>query len=320
VRRLASIVGILLLVVTCTSGGSTQDPFAATKAALDVRSADIGRAYGTWLQTVGLDRILTVHAVLPGSVLTPPDDPTQTWTVHLLLRGAAESDQTLARAFWSAVREAAAEGGDLEHRLLFRFARDLDVPVAHARVRITRYPSDQCWVITIGVTADEGLRVSEHTCTSATAVGTVNPAVLAPLAKQLWARTHGSRMLTTVPKDAVTVTFDGVEQQLRTRFARGRIQVASEPAVREIVVDRIKNEVLAGTGRWERLTFAVVAVPRADGKVDLVLNVDGQYAPGVGGTPPPKYEKDMEPEHASALQMYTKALVTKLALGTGGTE
>lgn len=85
---------------------------------------------------VGVERVLRAHRVIPGAALLPPDDPEQTWTVHLLLTGGAAYDQNLVHHFWASLREQFATGGDLEQRLLFRAAHQLKLPVQRVRVLI----------------------------------------------------------------------------------------------------------------------------------------------------------------------------------------
>src|ERR1700741_4115887 len=187
-----TLVLVAMLALACAHTRPVEDPFAATKAALAAHAQEHQASYAAWLQDVGLDRILTVYTITPASVLLPPDDSEQAWTLELLLNGAGAFDQSVAHEFWSSLRQVTASGGDLEHRLLFRVAHDLGVPVTRARVQVRRFPDDQCWLVTVSVAPSEGLRASEHTCVSVTVIGTANPNVLAPIRDRLWAQTHGS--------------------------------------------------------------------------------------------------------------------------------
>ncbi|HEX8152910.1 MAG TPA: hypothetical protein VF698_07290 [Thermoanaerobaculia bacterium] len=317
-RAPLAAVGVLL-ALACAHAGPGGDPFAMTKAAHAAHAQKHQTSYDAWLREVGLDRILAVHAIRPASVLLPPDDFTQEWTLELLLRGAGAFDQSLAHEFWTRFREVTASGGDVEQRLLFRFAHELGVPVTRARVQLRRFPDDTCWLVTVGVSPSEGLRSSEHTCVSVTVIGTANPSVLAPIRDRLWAQTHGSAAVRQTTADSLATVMDAIEAQLMVRYTRGRARVTlREPAVRQIEVDRVKNEVLTGKGRWEKLTIVVVAVPRTPQEVRVVVNVDGQLAPGIGDQPPDDAAyRDMEPTHAAALQAYTSALVTALTSGGG---
>jgi hypothetical protein len=279
-----------------------------TRRATAARADAHARAYDAWLKKVGVDRILRVHRVIPGTPILAADDPEQTWTVHLLLPGGVTYDHSIVHQFWTSLREQFATGGDLEQRLLFRAGQQLAVPVQRMRVLITRVPDDDCWRVTVAIT-DAGYVAAEHTCVSTT----TDPSVFGPLRDVFWRGTHGACGVTSTTRSQTRVVIDALEQRLRQRYTKGRYEALSRTDVlREVSVDRIRNEVLKDAGRWEKLKIVLVAVPRKK-DVEIVLNVDGQYAPGVGKTPPQAASyRDMEPQHAAALTEYTKALLMSI--------
>lgn len=144
------------------------------------------------------------------------------------------------------------------------------------------------------------------TIAGATVSVATDPTMFAPVRECFWGSTHGSCGVTVTTKAATAMVLDVLEQRLRERYATAHYQALTRSGVlREATVDRMKNEILKGAGRWERLKIVLVAAPM-DKEVSIVLNVDGQYAPGVGGRPPPLASyRDMEPHYYHELSVFT---------------
>jgi hypothetical protein len=295
-------------------------------------------SYQRWLEGNGLSRIITAGSL----TATPPTliaDPKQTFLLHLTLNGAANASQDVAHTSWVTFRYQLLEAqhADIEQRLLFKLAHQLDVSANRVAIKLSRSPSDTCWVITLGITA-EGYEADEHTCVSVTATAN-HPEAIPPLVTYVKDRTAAARRVVTIPFSEttaitstsissytevpsgiatghVTPTLDAIESRLRQHYAHARYRRTTiAGGLREATIDEVRNEVL--TDRWERIKVSLVAVPQPTGAVQIILIVDGQYAPGVGAHPPAlESYRDMEPQYASALTTYTQALLTTLTAAT----
>jgi hypothetical protein len=82
----------------------------------------------------------------------------------------------------------------------------------------------------------------------------------------------------------------------------------------EVRVEDLRGEILIGDRRrWERLQLTLVTTPTDDGRLQVVLILDGQYAPGVGSrAPDPRNYRDMETTYAGELSTYARSLLNRL--------
>jgi hypothetical protein len=339
---------IILSAFSIAPSACGDDPRAAIdrdRQAFDAFALQATATYQEWLHANGMDHAITATSV----TATPPfllQDSQQPFTLHLTLNGSAEYPQTLAHEFWNTIRDQLANTAhtDIEQRLLLRFAHQLNISATQATIKLTRYPNDQCWIVTLSVTV-AGYETHEHVCTSASATTTMHPEALTPLAEQVKKMTNPTYRVATIAENkqdmgicqnATTLGADGrcvtaatitpaaqlaptlekLAARLRDHYKNARYQQTSATgALREATIDRMKNEVL--TDRWERLQLSLLAAPLDAKNFQIVLIVDGQYAPGIGTTPPAlESYRDMEPQYTSALTTYTKALLTTL---TGAT-
>jgi hypothetical protein len=348
-RALVLTIVALTGIAQFASGEDSKPAIDRDVQAFDAFAQHATTTYQEWLHANGMDHVITARSVsaVPPFLL---HDSQQHFTLHLTLNGSGEYPQTLAHDFWNTIRDqlTATAQTDIEQRLLLRFAHQLSISATQATIKLTRYPNDQCWIVTATIT-ENGYETHEHLCTSASATTIMHPEALAPLAetvKKTTSPTHRVATLTQTKQDTTicqptTGTFDRstrngycvtmsavtpaaqiaptlekLAARLREHYKTAHYQQTSATgALREATIDHVKNEVL--TDRWERLQLSLLAAPLDGKNLQVILIIDAQYAPGIGTTPPaPESYRDMEPQYTSALTTYTKALLTTL---TGGT-
>jgi hypothetical protein len=115
-------------------------------------------------------------------------------------------------------------------------------------------------------------------------------------------------------------TLAQINAYLQQRYARGRVIVRERSDFIVIFeIDQLRDEILVGAHRWERLQVTVACVNDERTRL-LLLTIDATYAPGIGKSPPPLASyRDLETEHSAELESYTAALATKLQeLGKSG--
>jgi hypothetical protein len=338
-NQITKVVSLCIVVGSVYATASTVLPRVTHETPPALTSEDTRKhteSYQSWLAANGLGRVITAREITTSSEFRE-GQANQTFTLHLTLNGSRTVPQDIAHSFWTALRDqfTRSQGADIEQRLLMRFAHELNVSAARTSIKLTRYASDQCWVVTLAV-AEKGYETHEHLCTSVTAVTSLKPETLAPLVKQVGESTIAPAHVVTIspvmkmalPAPSrngcqvlgVSATVEertsglllSLESRLHRHYQSARYQLVSDNgSLREVTVDRMKNQVL--TNRWERLQLSFVAAPITKDNTQVVLIVDGQYAPGIGSAPPPvESYRDMEPQYTRELTTYTKTLLREL--------
>jgi hypothetical protein len=291
----------------------------AAPASIDL-AADGAAAYDAWVRDTNLSAVLRVVEVTAGSTDAPR------YVLRLALTSSPTNPRSPARATWNAFRaSAAAVGVDIESRLVVKFAHILEVPVADVAVVVRG--DDACWSdeLTIDKT---GLHATEQCCSSAVEDDPPMDTIW-NASRRFGARTARPRHATLDPERAAIeerlVRGDAhlTDQVLALRLGRyfggrGRYRLLTRSEhLTEAVVEDLRGEVLPGDQRWERLQIAVFTAEAPDGRLQVVLVADGQYGTGMGTRAPnPRSLRDMEPDYASALSAYAKALLEHLVAPT----
>ena len=260
-------------------------------------------SYATWLATSGLQGILAVDEVAWVD---------HEWEVTLLLSTTEPHNEVHLSKLWNDL--IAELGPTLALRMIYRMADELDVTPSAVNLRIVAETTNPYCELTYRLN-DESLDRLDHLyCTTDytrqyrdefareyemgwSGGGSEGSEVAATMSSVV---TSGQRLLAAS------------EVYLRDRFARGRVQVDSRPNILLLTADALRDEVLLGAHRWEKLQLVIVNIEGDPSQ--LVVTIDGSYAPGIGSTPPPakSYTRPMDLEHYPELIGYLGDLLTTL--------
>jgi len=81
--------------------------------------------------------------------------------------------------------------------------------------------------------------------------------------------------------------------------------IAESPGCFVIGAYALKNAVLVGDNRWEKVTFYIGNVSRSDvGTLTLFVVIDGFYASGLQAPPTESYTTPFEPQHYKQLEEF----------------
>jgi|GEM_PF-3164430 len=312
-RRTALVVGTLVIFTAANAGA--LDARAAVPQARSL--PQVAAAYDRWLRATELSSVVAVTGVYD----TRPGAPR--YVLYLAVSGQLASDDATARGVWTTFRGSSiALGLDIEPRMLVKFARLVDA--ATSEVAVVLVGPAGCWHREIALNA-HGFTGREHPCGAATPLEPSSAALLHTIARRVGACTVRPRV----------AFFDDARAQVDERLVRGTARLSDQilagrlqryfhgrgqyRVVRqsdhliESVVDNMRGEVLDGARRWERLEIVLVTSATDDGRLQVVLSVDGQYAPGIGARAPDRQSyRDMEPKYADALSTYTKTVMNDL--------
>ncbi|HEX8152908.1 MAG TPA: hypothetical protein VF698_07280 [Thermoanaerobaculia bacterium] len=297
---------------------------AATEARAsvdDVRALSLpthAAAYDEWLRATELASIVEVVGIYDLRPRAPR------YVLHLAVRTSVAENDATTHALWTAFRgTATAIGLDVERRLLVKFAHLLDVSAADVVVNITG--REQCWRLQL-VIDGRGFRATERACGTVAHPRAIASDELRNLSRRIGVRTaRPSNVLVgdaraTIEERLASGTPLITDADLATRLAthfrrRGRYKVVQQSEhLLEVRVEDLRGEILIGDRRrWERLQLTLVTTPTDDGRLQVVLILDGQYAPGVGSrAPDPRNYRDMETTYAGELSTYARSLLNRL--------
>jgi hypothetical protein len=313
-RNVVLVLGTLATMAAMADARTISAPLDETRVlSLPAYAA----AYDEWLRVTELSSVVEVVGVYDVQPRSPR------YVLHLGVPASLAQTDATARGVWTAFSgSSVAVGLDVERRILFKFARLLEVPASDVTVVIAG--REQCWNVRF-VVDEAGFRGSERACGSAADPAPIASDALRNISRRVGARTARPRVAllgdarASVEERLVGRTERLSDQVLATRLehhfgGRGRYRVLRQSDhLVEVVVEHLRGEVIAGERRWERLQIALLTSPAEDGRLQVVLVLDGQYAPGVGARSPTRQSyRDMEPEYAELLSSYAKALLNRL--------